>query len=350
ALRRAIVTAQIAFTLILVIAAGLFVRTLSGLLVKGPGFDTSSLISFGIKPALNGYSGAEESRLIRRITEGLRDSSSIQASAVAHDQLLLGGAWSNSLTIQADERYITDREVQMNAVSPGFFATLGARIVAGRDFNEHDALNVIAPNQSMPVSQTRQRAVIVNEAFVKRYFGGRNPLGARVAMGSAPDAKPDSEIVGVVENISYRNVREQWEQAYFPIGTELWLEFLRQVSGNARVSLSIDSGDPSQRRSRIANRLFPHAGRANRPILEHRAYAGRTFQQLRHPGAPALAGWPVRRDVFRGDPTHARDRYSIGAGGDTPFYRLAGTRRCAGDDRRGNSDRAAMRLGVGPSC
>jgi len=221
ALRRAIVTAQIAFTLVLVIAAGLFVRTLSGLLIKGPGFDTSSLISFGIKPALNGYSGAEESRLIRRITEGLRDSSSIQASAIAHDQLLLGGTWSNSLTIQARERYITDREVQMNAVTPGFFATLGARIVAGRDFNEHDALNVIAANQSLPVSQSGQRAVIVNEAFVKRYFGGRNPLGARVAMGSAPDAKPDSEIVGVVGNISYRDVREQWEQAYFPIGTEL---------------------------------------------------------------------------------------------------------------------------------
>lgn len=221
ALRRGIVTAQIAFTLILVIAAGLFVRTLSGLLLKGPGFDTSSLISFGIKPALNGYSGAEESRLIRRITEGLRDSSSIQASAIAHDQLLLGGAWSNSLTIQAGERFITDREVQINAVSPGFFATLGTRIVAGRDFNEHDALNVEAANQPLPVNQSGQRAVIVNEAFVKRYFGGRNPLGARVAMGAAPDAKLDSEIVGVVENISYRNVREQWEQAYFPIGTEL---------------------------------------------------------------------------------------------------------------------------------
>jgi len=71
------------------------------------------------------------------------------------------------------------------------------------------------------VSETGQRAVIVNEAFVKRYFGGRNPLGARVAMGASPDAKPDSEIVGVVENISYRNVREQWEQAYFPTGTEM---------------------------------------------------------------------------------------------------------------------------------
>lgn len=226
ALRRAIVTAQVAFTLILVIAAGLFVRTLSGLLVKGPGFDTSSLISFGIKPDLNGYSGAEESRLIRRITEGLRNSPSIQSSSVALVQLLLGGAWNNSLTIQAPtiqagERYVTDREVQMNAVSPGFFATLGTKIVAGRDFNEHDALNVTAPNLSLPVSQSGQRAVIVNEAFVKRYFGGRNPLGARVAMGAAPDAKPDSEIVGVVENISYRNVREQWEQAYFPTGTEL---------------------------------------------------------------------------------------------------------------------------------
>jgi len=221
ALRRAIVTAQIAFTLILVIAAGLFVRTLSGLLVKGPGFDTSSLISFGIKPDLNGYSGAEESRLIRRITEGLRDSGSIQASAIAHDQLLLGGAWSNSLTIQTGERYVTDREVQMNAVTPGFFATLGARIVAGRDFNEHDSLNVEAVRQSLPVNESGQRTVIVNEAFVKRYFGGRNPLGARVAMGSAPDAKSDTEIIGVVENISYRNVREQSEQAYFPLGTEL---------------------------------------------------------------------------------------------------------------------------------
>jgi len=221
ALRRAIVTAQIAFTLILVIAAGLFVRTLSGLLVKGPGFDTSSLISFGIKPALNGYSGGEESRLIRRITEGLHESSSVQASSIALVQLLVGGPWSNSLTIQSGDRFTTDREVQMNAVSPGFFETLGARTVAGRDFNEHDSLDVALVNQSLPVSKNGQRVVIVNEAFVKRYFGGRSPLGARIAMGSQPDAKPDTEIIGVVQNISYRNVREQWEQAYFPIGTEL---------------------------------------------------------------------------------------------------------------------------------
>jgi len=116
---------------------------------------------------------------------------------------------------------VTDREVQINAVTPGFFATLGTRIVAGRDFNEHDSLDVAPPHQSLPVSRNGQRVVIVNQAFVKRYFGGGNPLGARVAMGASPDAKPDSEIVGVVEDISYRSVREQWEQAFYPIGAEL---------------------------------------------------------------------------------------------------------------------------------
>jgi predicted permease len=206
-LRRAIVTAQIAFTLILVIAAGLFVRTLSGLLAKGPGFDTSSLISFGVKPERNGYSPSEANRLIRRIHEEIQSSASTQSSAIANVQLLLGGAWNNPLTIQSrDRRFATDRDVQLNAVTPEFFATLGTRIAVGRDFNEHD---------SLPVRDGGQRVAIVNEAFVKRYFGGHNPLGARVCLGSRPDAKPDTEIIGVVRDISYRSVRERWEQAYF---------------------------------------------------------------------------------------------------------------------------------------
>ena len=210
-LRRAFVTAQIAFTLILIVAAGLFVRTLSGLMAKGPGFDTTSLISFGIRPALNGYSPSDANQLVQRIYEQVRTSSSTQSSAVAHFPLLIGGVWANPMTIQSDERFATDRDVQLNAVTPGFFATLGTRITSGRDFEEHD---------SLPASEGGQRVAIVNEAFVRRYFGGRNPLGAHVCMGAAPDAKPDTEIVGVVEDMSYRSVREQWEQAYFPLGND----------------------------------------------------------------------------------------------------------------------------------
>jgi predicted permease len=206
-LRRAIVTAQIAFTLILVIGAALFVRTLTGLMAKGPGFETSSLISFGIHPLRNGYSPSEATRLVRRIHDEIRASRSTKASAVARIQLLTGGSWNNPMTILTSERIITDREVHLNAVSPGFFATLGTRIVAGRDFDERD---------SLPVSEGGQRVAVVNEAFVKRYLGGRIPLGARIGQGSGPDVKPDVEIIGVVANISYRGVREEWEQAYFP--------------------------------------------------------------------------------------------------------------------------------------
>ncbi len=290
-------------------------RTLSGLLAKGPGFDTSSLISFGIKPALNGYSPSEASQLIRRIHEDIRSSASTQTSAIARVQLLIGGAWNNS--VDDSER----RPIRHRSRCPA--ECRHSRIL--RDPRNQDCRRTRLQRtrcRGHVLSEGGQRVAIVNEAFVKRYFGGRNPLGARIVMGSGPDAKPDTEIIGVVENISYRSVREQWEQAYFPMRRRvLWLEFLCEGSGNSRVSLSIDSDNRSQRRSDIADHLFPHAGRAGRPILEYGAYAGGAFQQLRHAGAPALAGWPVRCDVFRGDPTHARDRYSTGAGGDTPFYR-----------------------------
>src|SRR5215831_11033295 len=207
-LRKAIVTAQIALTLILVIGAALFVRTLAGLIAKGPGFDTSSLISFGIDPVRNGYSPSEATRLIRGIHDEIASSRTTQASAIARIQLLTGGSWNDPMTIQTKDRMTTDREVHLNAVSPGFFATLGTRILAGRDFDERD---------SLPVNEGGERVAIVNEAFVKRYFGGHNPLGARVCEGTGPDARPDIEIVGVVANISYRGIREEWEQAYCPL-------------------------------------------------------------------------------------------------------------------------------------
>jgi predicted permease len=207
-LRKAIVTLQIAFTLILVIAAALFVRTLTGLIAKGPGFATSSLVSFGLDPLRNGYSRSQTSQLIRGIHEELRASPSTETSAVARFQLLTGGSWNNPMTIQTNERITTDRDVNLNAVSPGFFATLGIRIVAGRDFDERD---------SRPVGEAGQRSAIVNEAFAKRYLGGRNPLGARICQGSGPDAKPNIEVIGVVADFSYRGLREESEQAYFAI-------------------------------------------------------------------------------------------------------------------------------------
>ncbi|HXN96663.1 MAG TPA: ABC transporter permease [Candidatus Acidoferrales bacterium] len=206
-LRKVIVTAQIALTLTLVVGAALFVRTLDALMAKGPGFTTSSLISFGIDSLRSGYSPAEGNRLIRHIDEAIRQSPITQASAIARFALLTGGSWNDPMTILADKRISTDRDVNLNSVTPGFFQTMGIRIIAGRNFDERDARTPGEPGQ---------RSAIVNEAFVKRYLGGRSPLGVRICEGSGPDAKPNTEIVGVMSNFSYRGLREESEQAYFP--------------------------------------------------------------------------------------------------------------------------------------
>ena len=207
-LRKAIVTLQIAFTLVLVVSAALFVRTLSTLLAKGPGFNTTSLVSFGLDPLRSGYTRAQGSQLIRQVYSQLQAAPGTRNSAVARFQLLTGGSWNNPMTIQTNQRTITDRDVHLNAITPGFFSTLGIGMVTGRTFDQRDSLPAGAPGGA--------RSAIVNQAFVKRYLQGRNPLGALICQGSGPDAKPNIPIVGVVSDFSYRGLREESEQAYFP--------------------------------------------------------------------------------------------------------------------------------------
>jgi hypothetical protein len=98
--------------------------------------------------------------------------------------------------------------VNFNAVSPGFFATLGVRILAGRDFDQRD---------SRPAGEIGPRCAIVNQAFVKRYLAGRDPIGVPIARGGHPDVKLNSTIVGVVADMSYRGVRDDSEQVFFPL-------------------------------------------------------------------------------------------------------------------------------------
>ncbi|HEY1947997.1 MAG TPA: ABC transporter permease [Bryobacteraceae bacterium] len=206
-LRKLIVTVQIALTLILMVGAALFVRTLDALMAKGPGFVTSSLVSFGVDPLRNGYSPAEADQLMRRLDEAIRQAPITQSAAIVRFALLTGGSWNNPMTIQARERIATDHDINLNAITPQFFQTLSIKIIQGRNFDERD--------NRLP-GQKGVSSAIVNEAFVKRYLAGQNPLGVRIGQGDGPDARPDTEIVGVVSDFSYRGIREESEQAYFP--------------------------------------------------------------------------------------------------------------------------------------
>jgi predicted permease len=210
-LRKAIVTLQVALSLILVVGAAFFLRTLSNLLAKGPGFDITHLVCFGLEPLKNGYSALDSHQLIERIHEGLRALPITRDSAMARNELLTGGSWGNRITILTDRRFTADRRVDLNTVSPGFFATLNVRLLAGRDFDGRD---------SQAAAKSGPRCAIVNQAFVNRYLAGGDPLGVIIGIGNGPDVKPNMPIVGVVSDFNYRDLREEREQAFFPMSNE----------------------------------------------------------------------------------------------------------------------------------
>jgi len=211
-LRKALVVGQLAFALVLLVGAGLFVQTLTRLVAQGPGFPTSGMVSFDLNPLRAGYAPADASRAVHSALAEVRSLPEVESVSVAGLNLLSGGSWNIYMTIETDGRFVTDRLVHLGAISPGFFRTLGTTVIAGRDFDERD----VPP----PGADGSVRAAIVNGAFARRYFGSASPLGHRIGFGNRPDARTDIEIVGVVRDFSYRNLREQSEQAFFPFGSD----------------------------------------------------------------------------------------------------------------------------------
>jgi predicted permease len=230
--RKALVVGQIAFTLILLVGAGLFVQTLARLVGQGPGFETAHVVTFGLNLKRIGYTQENAQRATQQILAELRSLPEVAGAGVAGNSLLQGGSWNNFLTVEAGRRFVTDRPVYLNTVTPGFFATLGTRVIAGRDFEGRDA---------RPAGETGgPRSAIVNESFARRYFPGGSPLGARFGLGDHADARADIEIVGVVRDFSYHNLREQTEQAFLPLfeGTLSGGSFYLRVQGRPQAALA----------------------------------------------------------------------------------------------------------------
>jgi predicted permease len=208
-LRKTLVAGQIAFALILLMAAGLFVQTLMQLQAKGRSIAGSQLLMVGVDPTSLGYSYEQAERVMRELYRRLHELPELRRVALANTRLLNGGTASGFLTIDSGERRVTDRVVHRMRVSPGFFAALGLQVVEGRDFDERDVRPPGSP-------QRRYRTAIVNETFARRYFGTRSPLGARLGQGTLPGTVADAEIVGVVRDVSRRTLRDRdIEQVFY---------------------------------------------------------------------------------------------------------------------------------------
>src|ERR1700691_4049175 len=180
-LRRGLVVVQLALSLLLLVGAGLFARSLFNLVRVNPGFRTGRLLTFAIYPPLTGYSPARSFALFEDLQRRLAALPGGVAAGAASPGPLTHSTSSSNVTVEGYRaREDEDTDVSRHAVSPGYFAALGIPIARGREIAERD---LTSPD----------KVVVVNEAFVRRFFGQRDPLGRRMMFGASNRRTPDHE-------------------------------------------------------------------------------------------------------------------------------------------------------------
>ena len=217
-LRNALVVTQVALSLLLLIGAGLFLRSLKNLSNLGPGFSAERLVGFNIDPSLNGYTPQRLNSFYQQLTDNLGAIPGVKSVAVASMRIMEDNEWDSGLTAEGYAPTKPDDHPQayMNQIGPGYFATLGVPIVAGRDFRLTDN-RVIKRADATDDFDTTPTAAMINEKFAQKFFAGRNPVGMHLGFGTDPGTHTDMEIIGVVKDIKYTNLRDEIPiQAYVP--------------------------------------------------------------------------------------------------------------------------------------
>jgi len=206
--RKALVAAQVTLSLLLLIGAGLFIRSLRNLRELGPGFATGNLVAFEMDPGLNGYSSDRTKIFYLQLSAELSAMPGVRSVGLAAVRILENNESDSWLTIEGYHAKPTDTpDAYMNWIGPGYFATLGVPLLAGRNFTDKDTQT---QQHGDKPDDLVSRVVIVNEKFAKRFFGSvDNAVGRHVGFGIDPGTKTDMEIVGVVKDIKYTNLRDE---------------------------------------------------------------------------------------------------------------------------------------------
>jgi len=212
-LRKTLVATQVAVSLLLLIGAALFIRTLDNLMAVNVGMDVSRVMSFSVDPSLAGNPPERVRQFARSVVERLNGTAGVEGAGLATVRLLEGNQWTSSITVDGYRPKTEESSSQWcNSISPGYFRAMGIAIVAGRDFDDRDARSAPPPPQASAF-----RVAIVNERFARHYFGDTNPIGRRIGFGGNPNTPTPIEIVGVVKDAKYTDVRDEIQrQAFFP--------------------------------------------------------------------------------------------------------------------------------------
>jgi predicted permease len=195
-LRKGLVAAQVALSFLLLFGAGLFVRSLQNLQTTETGIEMNNLITFRLSPALSGYEDQRAVNFYSELLDNLRGSAGIKSAGLAAVSLLAGDEWDSTTGVEGHQaKDGEDMQAFMNAVSPGYFQTMGIRLLEGRDFTARDV-------------KQDAKVVIVNRKFAQHFFKDTSAVGRHIGRGLTPETKFDIEIIGVVEDSLYEGPRE----------------------------------------------------------------------------------------------------------------------------------------------
>jgi predicted permease len=193
-LRNVLVVMQVALSLVLLICAGLFMRSLRAASITDPGFDAENVLVTRMETRGVKMEREEEQLFYRRVQEQVSTLPNVRSNALAYIIPISGGGMRTSVVIEGYQpKPKEDTELNTNIITPNYFKTLGIPILQGRDFSAED-------------TQGAPGVVIINEEFARRYFSGASPLGKRIRVGSDG---PYLEVIGVAKNAKYRGLLEE---------------------------------------------------------------------------------------------------------------------------------------------
>jgi len=192
---KTLVVLQISLSVILVVGAGLFTRTLSNLSKAPLGFNPANILLFDIQQPNTRYPAPKDIELHRELEEKLSQIPGVDSLTLSQATLVSGTRWSYDFTPAGQSTKDADKvSANFNAVGAHFFSTFGIPVLAGRGFTSGD-------------TSTSKKVAIVNQQLVKKFFAGANPIGKTFTSG-IPHSVP-TEIVGVVADTKYTSVRQE---------------------------------------------------------------------------------------------------------------------------------------------
>lgn len=196
-LRKSLVVTQVAMSVVLLVGAGLFVRSIRNLTSIRPGFDTDNLLLTYVDPLAARHPADRLLDFYQRLQQ---DSTTVPGVSSASLSLVPplareGGYWTDSVSVSGRaQQSLQNARVYMNVVSPGFFKTTGISQIAGRDFDQQD-------------TETAQKVVIISESMVNQYLQGENPIGTQISLGNNP-ARQNLQVIGIVKDAKYQKLQE----------------------------------------------------------------------------------------------------------------------------------------------